>query len=47
VGEGIQNERDLVKTYPFYLHIESFADWPPDRTRPGGVGIVNRIPFIG
>ena len=35
-----------LTTYPFYLYIESYADLLLERTRPGGVGVVNQISFF-
>ena len=34
-----------VNTQPFYLCIESYTDCWLERTRPGGLGIVARVPF--
>jgi hypothetical protein len=36
-----------LRTHPFYLYIESYADWPLERTRPRGVDVVNQISFFG
>jgi hypothetical protein len=36
-----------LTTYPVYLYIETYVDWPWERRRPGGLGVVNQISFFG